>query len=103
MEAMTAKQELLYAMRKISEGQWSCGWYSGLEYLLWDMVNGKLESVGHMTTREGPHVAAYLKGLAEESGGWWSWRDGWSEPGPIFFEMEEWLSMVSEKEQNKEK
>lgn len=96
---MTPKQELLHAIREFSESQWACGWYSGIEFILWKLVCGEVATVGHMTGRKAKYFAAYLKELAEESGGWWSWSDGWEQPQPVFIGMEEWLKIVAEKKE----
>lgn len=94
-DEMTPKQELLYAMGKISEDQWCAGWYSGLEYVLWDLVTNRRDTVGHMTKREAKHIGDYLEELADEAGGWWAWQDDGNH-GAAFIEIADWKKMVAD-------
>jgi hypothetical protein len=95
MDEMTPRQELRYAMSNISEHQWCAGWYSGLEYLLWDLVTGKIDKVGHMTTTEAKHVGNYLGELSRDAGGWWAW----GESGEVaFIKIGDWEDLVAVKD-----
>ena len=72
-------------MSEISEGHWCAGWLVGLEYILWDVVNGKRNDIC------GPDEIEQLKYLSEKCSGWIVWDN--QAIDKKFVPMEEWLRL----------
>ncbi len=70
-------------MSEISEEHYCAGWLSGLEYSLWEVLEGnrKAFAAGKMTDEE----IQELRDLRERSGGWW-WFD--HDEGELFETIE---------------
>lgn len=75
-----ASDLLLLRMQQISEDEWSAGWMTGLEYILWECVIGKDGAHGLYAEQ-----AAELTVLSQRCDGWWIWDDG-----ARFVRLEEW-------------
>lgn len=71
---------LLSGMQRISENEWSAGWMSGLEYVLWEALSGKPRT--HTFTAED---LTELRELSNMCDGWWVWNGG-----ACFMRLEEW-------------
>lgn len=90
-----AAELLLVYMSNISEDHYCAGWLIGLEYELWDIMNGAARNFGF-----GPISAqdmAKLRGLHERAGGWWVWDGEGAGSGEIFVTTEEWLNILANK------
>jgi hypothetical protein len=80
-----AQWGLLCLMTGISEEFWSAGWIIGLEFALWDAIQGGEREIGRglLTERQ----RTLLKLLSEEANGWWIYD---AEIGPSFLSLEAW-------------
>jgi hypothetical protein len=67
-------------MERISENEWSAGWMSGLEYILWEALSGEPRT--HQFHAED---LTELRELSNTCDGWWVWNDG-----QCFMRLEEW-------------
>jgi hypothetical protein len=76
---------------RISEETFCAGWLSGIEFCVWDLVQGK--GVGISVDAE---RLAVLRKLHEESGGWWHWPG--SLPNRKFVTAEEWKEIYETNE-----
>jgi hypothetical protein len=84
-----AALRLVALMRDLSEETYSAGWLSGLEHMLWRLVQGGTAGVFD------PDDASVdlLRGLSEQAGGWWRWDKAMG--GEVFVPMAEWLALVA--------
>ena len=84
-------------MRHLSEESWAAGWLMNLEYTLWGWVvhwrNGS-EPAADFERANLPDTEV-LSWLAEQSGGWWHWKEGVKEPE--FVPLSEWLEIFRNK------
>lgn len=77
-------------MTSFSERMWSARWAFGLEFLLWKKVRSCSDD---LTLREIADLNFYA-GLA---GGWWMWDK--NQKCEVFIEMNQWLALVAQKEE----
>lgn len=90
---LTPQQEALAVhMSELSEEAYCAGWHIGLEYALWDLVNGKADSFGMLALTE--REATRLRELSDACGGWIMWDD---ERCETFVPLEEWKIHVVDK------
>lgn len=85
-EDLEPKEELRLEICKISESGYCAGWNIGIEFFLWQAVNGGSREFGVMTITDAE--IAHLKTLSEQSGGWWYWSD--SSAKALFVPLNEW-------------
>ncbi len=76
-------------MEQISENLYCAGWFTGLEYMLWDWVLD--------TSKKDDEMASVLSWLANQAGGWWRWSKETGEP--CFVTMSEWKKLYGENRQ----
>jgi len=82
----SSANELADEISRISEENYCAGWLSGIEEMLWDVVNGR-EVEGLRLPQESVNK---LRKLNHESGGWWCW----SGKVLVFVTTEEWSEML---------
>lgn len=80
-------------MSDLSEEYYCAGWLIGLEYSLWNMLEGgsRRFGLGEVTDEE----LRDLWALYQQAGGWWTWYDS-EDPdtmGEVFVTVEEWNEM----------
>lgn len=68
----TVKEVLAELMSEISEDCWCAGWLSGLEFDLWEMVQGGPRRFGMGEVSE--EDVQRLRVLSNECGGWIVWN-----------------------------
>ena len=84
--------QLAELMSKISEEAISAGWMNGLEYKLWEILDGvKSNYYSHMVTQE---ELQQLKALSEQCGCWIIFDD---ESEETALDLESWKKRFSEK------
>lgn len=72
-------------IRQISEDYYAAGWCVGIEYQIWEILEGasRLLGLGELTDDD----VEQLRVLSERAGGWWTWKDG---DGEIFVTRKNW-------------
>jgi hypothetical protein len=75
-------------MSDISEEYWCAGWLSGLEFTLWQLLNGGQREIGMFGRDVSEDQVADLKRLSEQAGGWWYYND---KDGETFIPIKDWL------------
>lgn len=73
MSADSDWRTLALEMSEISEQAFHAGWMEGLEYRLWEIVNGDLRKYGQIVLTE--QQVARLQQLADEVRGWVRFND----------------------------
>lgn len=86
----TLAELLAIKMSNLSEEFYCASWLIGLEYALWEIMQGgdRRFALGELTEAE----IGELQHLSDQAGGWWHWIDG-VEPGDsgeIFMTLDEW-------------
>lgn len=89
---VNARDQLRDLMSDISEDCWFAGWLIGLEYSLWEMVQGGDRKFGIGAVQE--IDIDEMRRLSEEIDGWLAWSE--SEMEVAFVPMVEWLAMYAE-------
>lgn len=86
----TAKRLLYSEMSRISEDCYFAGWMMGLEFALWESVNGGSTryGIGQITDDD----IASLKGLSQACGGWYYWEEDASDAA--FISLAEWEKII---------
>lgn len=95
---MNWKQKALAnLMSEISEECYNAGWMDGLEYKLWDILNGKTGKKYGKSEVTDLQIAA-MRDISEEIGGWIYWADDKTHLGappelwgPRFITMNDWI------------
>ena len=89
-------QDLLHWIERFSEHHHSAGWYSGIEYRLWDLVAVGEPYATWMSETEAKHTADMLLAMAEAAGGWWRWNQGFL--SREFITLDRWRKIYAERE-----
>lgn len=87
-----AAELLVIHMSNISEDHYCAGWLMGLEYKLWDVLNGGDPQFGFGPIS--PQNIERLRELHERAGGWWMWVGENMDSGKVFVTTEEWKEKV---------
>lgn len=90
-----AAEALLDLMSNISEDYNCAGWLDGLEFILWEMLQGcpRHFGMGEVTEEE----LAQLRTLHEKCGGWWIYRhdEKTLASGEVYVSLDEWLQILA--------
>lgn len=85
-ESLEPQEELRLEMSRISESGYCAGSAIGIEFFLWQAINGGSREFGAKTITE--QEITHLKTLSEQSGGWWCWSS--ESAKALFIPMDEW-------------
>lgn len=80
---------LVRLMSRISEQHYCAGWLVGLEYSLWDMLEGGDRDFGFGPVKAGSLLQ--LAALSERAQGWWRWSD--EAVDEVFVPLAEWREL----------
>jgi hypothetical protein len=81
-------------LREISENCYAAGWMSGIEFTVWDAVQGGTSSIVN------EQEAKLLKEASNVIGGWVAWNDHIGDA--VFVPHSEWNRMCQQEERNYE-
>lgn len=87
------RKALLHEMERISEDTWCAGWFSGIEFGLWNEMQGGKGCGGGTVNCYEQDDLDLLRELATLAEGWWRWDEGQGDN--VFVPMDEWLSVVT--------
>jgi hypothetical protein len=77
---------LAHYMSELSEDRWCAGWLFGLEYALWNAMNGDDSGRSFVLTKQ---EKADLSELHQRTGGWVVWNEG-----EVFVSDQEWFELL---------
>ena len=89
----TAQRALLVYMRHLSDENWCAGWYTGLEFVLWEWLlrlRAGTKPASKFEQASVPDIEV-LSWLAKQAEGWWHWKAGSKEPE--FMPLSEWVEI----------
>lgn len=84
-DAGQARLDLLALMELISEQCWYAGWFHGIEYDLWSIMQGGCRHYGHGDLDDA--TLQRLQSLSLAAGGWYVWGD---DVDPTFTPLDAW-------------
>ncbi len=95
-----AEELLLSKMEEYSEGFFCAGWFSGLEFDLWQAADLGLPN---KTQKHEVTLSRKLRALGRIAGGWWVIEDETcpDEDSPFFIPVERWNQILSERNPGK--
>jgi len=106
-----AAEELVAMMSDKSEECYCAGWHSGIEFMLWEMLQEQEADRPPSPYRQGGRREFGLGGIGDEefvrlrelhekAGGWWRWENDEGTicaGGTVFVTTEEWKAIVAGK------